>query len=252
MYRFDARANAWSVVREAEAGAIAQSESGGAQPQPQRSVKRKSAVARPAPRHGHLLLAVAVAPSAAGGRDVDLQPSPRSSPRVNESAAGQQVERRTRLYLHGGLSGGEFFDDFWSFDVERGVWERVEPVGGNGRAPSARAAHGGVTLFPYLFVLGGLGAGNCALSDMHAFDCETRQWTAIAMSGAEMPARVDFAYALVWLPRSQQQQAAQGAERSDADDWLPALFVHGGMNTSGYIFDDAYLCALPLTAATPH
>lgn len=236
-------------MREADAAASAQSETGGAQPQ--RSAKRKSATARPAPRHGHLLLAIAVSQSAGGNCDVDAQPSPRTSPRVSESAVALRAERRTRLYLHGGLSGGEFFDDFWAFDVARGVWERVEPAAGSGRAPSARAAHGGVSLFPYLFILGGLGAGNCALSDLHAFDCETRQWTAIATRGAEMPARVDFAYALVWLPRSQQQQPvqAQGAERSDAEDWLPALFVHGGMNTSGDIFDDAYICALPVTAA---
>ncbi|KAH9595173.1 hypothetical protein MS3_00009897 [Schistosoma haematobium] len=156
-------------------------------------------------------------------------------------------------------------------------------------SPSPRAAHGGTILTNKIYeqdtskilIFGGLSL-NGALNDMFCFDTSTRQWTEIRYETSVLPSpRLDFAYCTFSLivkkdtkenspmkiifrsPKDNQYyddvvNTDEHEDNNDKDQYCQEyLFIHGGMDTHGSMFDDSYLILLseyqlsnPLNAQT--
>jgi len=71
-----------------------------------------------------------------------------------------------RLFIHGGMSGNNFFDDVHVLDVARGLWfnAKIKSV-----KPAGRAAHSGFVSGSSIYIFGGMNH-NGALDDMFRLD----------------------------------------------------------------------------------
>ena len=131
------------------------------------------------------------------------------------------------LYLHGGMDGRTFFSSLFSIDFNEDTprWKEHKSVSAG---PTARAAHGGVSLdsTSTLIIFGGLSRQGQALNDTWSWASKSEQWTEIVCRSVPRP-RLDFAYCLV-----------ETAEN------IACLFVHGGTDTQGDVFDDCFLLRL--------
>ncbi|CAF1410490.1 unnamed protein product [Adineta steineri] len=142
----------------------------------------------------------------------------------------------SRLYLHGGMDGRTFFSSLYSIDINEKPprWtEHVSPSSSS--CPMSRAAHGGVSIesTSTLFIFGGLSRSGQALNDTWSWSAKNEQWTEIVCRSVPK-ARLDFAYCLVEVKDDKQ----------DSEKVLPFMFIHGGTNTEGDIFDDCFLLRL--------
>ena len=71
------------------------------------------------------------------------------------------------IYIHGGMAGTTFYDDFHSLNLDSLDWKIVKK---NRKTwPSARAGHGGVTLSQAIYIFGGMNREG-ALDDLYKFD----------------------------------------------------------------------------------
>jgi hypothetical protein len=95
----------------------------------------------------------------------------------------------------------------------------------------ARAAHGGVAIesTSTLFIFGGLSRSGQALNDTWSWSATNQQWTEILCRSLPKP-RLDFAYCLV--------------ELKDSEKLTSYMFIHGGTDTQGEVFDDCFLLRL--------
>ncbi|KAA0199119.1 hypothetical protein FBUS_06237, partial [Fasciolopsis buskii] len=177
------------------------------------------------------------------------------------------VVPRGHLFIHGGMAGERFFDDFYQMEFSEddekhliGVWRKFvdkpssdktsacmapseeDCLYQTGRIPCARAGHGGVCLVgpesptssTTVFIFGGVTVSG-ALNDMYCFDTGTRQWTEIIFEGPVPKPRLDFACCLF--------------TKVDGDGLQINLekycfFVHGGMDTDGQMFNDSWTVVL--------
>ncbi|CAF1552667.1 unnamed protein product, partial [Adineta steineri] len=140
------------------------------------------------------------------------------------------------LYLHGGMDGRTFFSSLYSIDINEKPprWtEHISPSSSS--CPMSRAAHGGVSIesTSTLFIFGGLSRSGQALNDTWSWSAKNEQWTEIVCRSVPK-ARLDFAYCLVEVKDDKQ----------DSEKVLPFMFIHGGTNTEGDIFDDCFLLRL--------
>ncbi|CAH8453909.1 unnamed protein product [Schistosoma turkestanicum] len=141
-------------------------------------------------------------------------------------------------------------------------------------SPGPRAAHGGIILTNKIYghdtskilIFGGLSL-NGALNDMFCFDTNTRQWTEIKYQDSVSPSpRLDFAYCtfslivkkdsksnssmnIIFKDKQYNHDIDNGDKASDdindKDEYYQEyLFIHGGMDTHGTVFDDAYIILL--------
>jgi N-acetylneuraminic acid mutarotase len=141
-----------------------------------------------------------------------------------------------RLYLHGGMNGRTFFRSIYSIDLNEKSARWNEHLSSAGIAsPAARAAHGAVAVecTSSLVIFGGLGRNGQALNDTWSWSTNTEQWTEIVCRSLPR-ARLDFAYCLVEL-RDKERECSEAT---------PCLFVHGGTDTQGEVFDDCFLLRL--------
>ncbi|KAM3177653.1 hypothetical protein ACTXT7_004134 [Hymenolepis weldensis] len=133
-------------------------------------------------------------------------------PRNDQSFLNEEV-----LYIHGGMSGNKFFDDFYRLQLKRikaedgetrltGKWQNLRStVSVEGSFwPMARAGHGGAIVYsntniPRFFIFGGLNSSG-PLNDLHYFDEGSIQWTTVTISGNVTPSpRLDFAFTTLRL-----------------------------------------------------
>nr|CUU99117.1 hypothetical transcript [Hymenolepis microstoma] len=188
------------------------------------------------------------------------------------------------VYIHGGMSGNEFFDDFHRLRIKRimaengearltGEWQNVRnAVPSKGSFwPVARAGHGGAIVYSNtnnlrFFIFGGLNSSG-PLNDLHYFDEGSKQWTTVTTSGNVVPSpRLDFAFTTLRLkvvnpdftPQSTEltstfsisnlddgdHEMNPSADQGDLFVWRNYLFIQGGMNAGQDIFSDAFLCCL--------
>ncbi|KAK4472310.1 hypothetical protein MN116_003575 [Schistosoma mekongi] len=140
-------------------------------------------------------------------------------------------------------------------------------------SPVPRAAHGGTILTnkihsldtSKLLIFGGLSV-NGALNDMFCFDTSVKQWTEINYNTSVLPSpRLDFAYCTfslvvkkdttenspmkITMKSLRENQFPDNADKSNdnniTDEYCQVyLFIHGGMDTHGTVFDDAFLILL--------
>jgi hypothetical protein len=93
---------------------------------------------------------------------------------------GQSMVRRpetSEVYIFGGTTGQEFFDDLHRFDASTLTWTKIES---SGQPPPHRYRHAAVSTFSTMFIVGG---GNNQPLDVSkplsvwSFNYETAQWT---------------------------------------------------------------------------
>jgi len=108
---------------------------------------------------------------------------------------GQSMVRRTdtaEVYIFGGTTGQEFFDDLHCFDAAAGTWRKIVPNGPN--VPTSRYRHAAVSTYSTMYIIGG---GNNQMLDVSkplgvwSFDYETSVWTEhITQPAGKYPAPV--------------------------------------------------------------
>lgn len=177
------------------------------------------------------------------------------------------VSMENLIYLHGGMSGSTFYDDFYTLDMETCVWNKLCT---KGRNPTARAAHSIVAINKQIFLFGGLSSKG-ALNDLYRFDTGEEIWIKINISGKLPSARLDFAICAIniELVKNDEQRSTDEKCHPKRDvkkpspSWLSnasmrlkpavcetasniqsnrsAIFIHGGMDTEGNIFDDFFM-----------
>ncbi|RIK39346.1 MAG: hypothetical protein DCC58_15435 [Chloroflexi bacterium] len=88
----------------------------------------------------------------------------------------------TRVYLHGGRSGGTVLGDLWVFDSEINQWSRLAPTG---PVPAARFGHNAVydPAGQRLLLFGGQ-ATSGFLSDIWAYVIAENRWEQLAPNGS--------------------------------------------------------------------
>lgn len=72
------------------------------------------------------------------------------------------------IYLHGGMSQDNIFDDLWVLDLKKMSWTQIDQA--QNSSPSARAAHGGISVNNNLYIFGGIGQTGLALDDLWKYD----------------------------------------------------------------------------------
>lgn len=157
-----------------------------------------------------------------------------------------------KVYFHGGLAEGIFFDDLHAIDLDKNCWLLLEPV--SGVRPSARAAHGAVASgLKYIYMFGGMSKDG-ALNDFYQLNIDSLTFTQLATNGPAPPPRLDFAMNLIeiTLPTMQQSKnclpSAKASEESKdsncgevnstGKEKKKLCLIHGGMDTEGEVFDD--------------
>lgn len=142
-----------------------------------------------------------------------------------------------RLYLHGGMDGRTFFTSLYSIDLTEKPprWTEHRSSSSSSSCPMARAAHGGVSIesTSTLFIFGGLPRSGQALNDTWSWSAKNEQWTEIICRNVPK-ARLDFACCLVECKDKE----------GDSEKTVPMMFVHGGTDTQGEVFDDCFLLRL--------
>ena len=128
------------------------------------------------------------------------------------------------------MDGRTFFSSLYSIDVneEPPRWTEHSLTSSH---PEPRAAHGGVSVerTSTLFIFGGLSRSGQALNDTWSWSATNEQWTEILCRSVPRP-RLDFAYCLV--------------ESVDSEKIISSMFIHGGTDTQGEVFDDCFLLRL--------
>ncbi|KAJ9596839.1 hypothetical protein L9F63_012095 [Diploptera punctata] len=140
-----------------------------------------------------------------------------------------------KVFCHGGMCGAELFDDLHVMSSD-GTWTSIECE----RRPSKRAAHGAAVHNKYIYIYGGLGDSG-ALTDMWRLCIDTLEWEEVITTGCVPQRRLDFSLTLVELPSRFMKEKDRGDESEPSH---PFLFLHGGMNETGHIFDDFYVMSL--------
>uniref|UniRef100_A0AAV2J281 Rab9 effector protein with kelch motifs n=1 Tax=Knipowitschia caucasica TaxID=637954 RepID=A0AAV2J281_KNICA len=101
----------------------------------------------------------------------------------------------SKVFIHGGMSGEQLFNDIFALDTESMEWDERHI---KGDAPPAVAAHSAVALDKHIYVFGGMTAGG-ASNSMYKFNTEDNLWTEMKFEG-DLPAnRLDHSISLLSL-----------------------------------------------------
>ncbi|XP_066223273.1 rab9 effector protein with kelch motifs isoform X1 [Saccopteryx leptura] len=167
------------------------------------------------------------------------------------------VAAGTKLFIHGGLAGDNFYDDLHCIDISDMKWQKLSPTG---TAPPGCAAHSAVAVGKHLYVFGGMTPTE-ALDTMYQYHIEKQHWTLLKFDTFIPPGRLDHSMCIIPWPvmcTSEEEDSnpvtrgcdaekrgstdtgvtpgGDSHEESQADSLL--CFVFGGMNTEGEIYDD--------------
>uniref|UniRef100_A0AAF6Z0X4 Rab9 effector protein with kelch motifs n=1 Tax=Bos taurus TaxID=9913 RepID=A0AAF6Z0X4_BOVIN len=181
------------------------------------------------------------------------------------------VAAGTKLFIHGGLAGDNFYDDLHCIDISDMKWQKLRPTGA---APTGCAAHSAVAVGKHLYVFGGM-TPTGALNTMYQYHIdffsppkiEKQHWTLLKFENSPPTGRLDHSMCIIPWPGtctsekedsnsatvnrdaekgdSTEKGVTQGGdsqEESQADTLL--CFVFGGMNTEGEIYDDCIVTAV--------
>ncbi|KAF3821083.1 hypothetical protein GH733_011236 [Mirounga leonina] len=167
------------------------------------------------------------------------------------------VAAGTKLFIHGGLAGDQFYDDLHCIDISDMKWQKLSPTGAS---PTGCAAHSAVAVGKHLYVFGGMSPTG-ALDTMYQYHIEKQHWTLLKFDTFLPPGRLDHSMCVIPWPvmctsekedsnsvtlncdtekgESTKKGVTQGGdlhEESQTDTLL--CFVFGGMNTEGEIYND--------------
>ncbi len=99
---------------------------------------------------------------------------PVPEPRINHS----QITVNTSILIYGGVDkDGKNFDDMWTFDLTRKIWERIEI---NGEIPKARQGHSALLIDnDQILIFGGKIANIFEVNEFWKFDLNTKRFSII-------------------------------------------------------------------------
>jgi len=89
------------------------------------------------------------------------------------------------FYVHGGFDGTSRVSDFWRFDFSSMTWREVMVL--DGRSPSPRHSHAAIVHNHSFYCFGGYDGSY--KSDLHEFNFDSSEWTAVQASGRRPRAR---------------------------------------------------------------
>lgn len=69
-------------------------------------------------------------------------------------------------YSFGGTNGNKLFNDLWSFDLQTGIWVKIEA---EGIIPVAREGCASAMVDDVIYILGGKGENGVELNDLCAY-----------------------------------------------------------------------------------
>jgi len=173
------------------------------------------------------------------------------------------------LYVHGGMSGEDFYNDMYSLDLSSGTWSKIEL---NSPHPSPRAAHIATLHKGKVYMFGGLSKEG-ALDDLWVFDCKIREWSEVKVAPPSPHPRLDHCMCVVAVPYCKDNvgnttkatvplttdgitditdlllppatdTTEEKEEPESADSEQKMLYMFGGMDTQGNIFNDMYVMLL--------
>ncbi|XP_071430252.1 rab9 effector protein with kelch motifs isoform X2 [Pithys albifrons albifrons] len=152
----------------------------------------------------------------------------------------------TRLYIHGGLAGGAFYNDLFCIDTDDMRWVKV-PASGD--VPGARASHSSAAFKDQLYIFGGMGPEG-ALDTTYKYDTGRQQWTLLQFELPLPAGRLDHAMCVIpWRagpPEDTEPPVAGGdsagplpqGQGCAEDSVVHLLLVFGGMDTQGQMHRD--------------
>lgn len=141
----------------------------------------------------------------------------------------------SKIYIHGGMNGNKFHNDMYSLDSGSLKWEKVQA---KGDIPPGVAAHSAVVLAKNIYIFGGMTADG-ASNSMYRFNTEKCRWTLMEFKGAMPPKRLDHSMCIFpWMARDEEHQEGEQANRPAPPEAIQLLFVFGGMDTQGVIYND--------------
>ncbi|XP_035113290.1 rab9 effector protein with kelch motifs isoform X3 [Callithrix jacchus] len=173
------------------------------------------------------------------------------------------VAAGTKLFIHGGLAGDKFYDDFHCIDISDMKWQKLSPTGAT---PAGCAAHSAVAVGKHLYIFGGMTPAG-ALDTMYQYHTEKQHWTLLKFDTFLPPGRLDHSMCIIPWPvtcasekeDSNSLSLNHEAEKVDSADTVMThsgdsheesradtllCFVFGGMNTEGEIYDDCIVTAV--------
>ncbi|GAB6023429.1 hypothetical protein CHUAL_008212 [Chamberlinius hualienensis] len=153
------------------------------------------------------------------------------------------VAMQNNIYIHGGISGDEFFDDLYVFNLVEKRWSlitRKDEI----QWPCGRAGHGGSSVADDCFIIfGGLTASG-ALNDSYLFNTVTEKWEKLENEG-EVPApRLDFAFTKIPMGTQLSIETFTEESSKEMDESVGLIFLNGGMDTNGDVYDDSYIACI--------
>lgn len=140
----------------------------------------------------------------------------------------------TDIYIHGGMSGIDMFDDLYKFNSITHTWSRLEP---SGQAPSRRTAHAATCLGKVIYIHGGMNSVGVALDDLYSLDTEDLRWSKHVTDTPSPAPRLDHSLCTVGISISKDDKESTLLEGQTKS----ALLIFGGMDTQGEIFNDSFL-----------
>ncbi|XP_069097847.1 rab9 effector protein with kelch motifs isoform X3 [Pleurodeles waltl] len=135
----------------------------------------------PAPRHGHVMVAVG-----------------------------------TKLFVHGGMSGDQFYNDMCCIDTSDMKWQRLKV---KGDVPVGCAAHAAAGCGKHIYIFGGMGAAG-AVNTMYRYHTEDQSWTLLKFDSPLPRSRLDHSMCIVpWRVRTDPTVSRTGSTHTTGDQY---------------------------------
>lgn len=80
------------------------------------------------------------------------------------------------FFSFGGTDGHRLFGDIWAFDLQNGLWSKIEAVGYN---PAARESCASAMVDDVIYIIGGKGESGVELNDLCAYKIKSKYWVGL-------------------------------------------------------------------------
>ncbi|XP_033098437.1 rab9 effector protein with kelch motifs-like [Anneissia japonica] len=108
-----------------------------------------------------------------------------------------------KLFIHGGMSRGSFFEDVHELQLKTMTWKQVRC---KGDIPSGRAAHSAIAYGNHFIISCGMNQ-NGAMDDLYNFNTDTSRWTKLNIEGPPPACRLDHSMCRIeWNYKQNKKQ----------------------------------------------
>lgn len=144
----------------------------------------------------------------------------------------------SKIYIHGGMAGDKFHNDMYTLDTRS---MKLEEVQAEGDIPPGLAAHSAVALGKNIYIFGGMTADG-ASNSMYRFNTDKSRWVLMKFEGDMPPNRLDHSMCLLpWKVCGEGKGDEEQANSPAASEIIYLVFVFGGMDTQGVIYNDCIM-----------